>query len=406
MPTFPALSAAARSIGASVTLQLNAAAARMRAEGEPVIHLGGGEPESLAPDEAVRAGIALLQTGEVRYTPASGTPAMKDAVIAYTERYYGRQIERTNVMISAGAKQAIMVALMALVDPGDEVVFPVPYWVSYPEMTRIAGAVPVPVPLAAGAHQPTLVDMADALTDRTRVVMLNSPSNPSGKILDQEFLTGVIAMCQERGITVLMDDIYHRLVFDGRHTPHCYECTDKSVEEAGVLVLNGVSKQYAMTGFRVGWAVGPKVIIKAMSNIQSHLSGGPSTISQAASVAALQGDQSSVDTLLTELEDRRNKTVDLLESIPEVTLLHPDGTFYCFVDFSAFDADSTRLSNRLLDKIRVVTVPGIEFGMEGYLRVSFCGAMADVREGVRRIRWLLNEDGAPELKVGDRVFTR
>jgi len=403
--TFP-LSNAARSIGASVTLQLNAAAARMRAEGEPIIHLGGGEPESLAPDEAIAAGTDLLQTGAVRYTAASGTPALKDAIIAYTERFYGRRIERTNVMVSAGAKQAIMVALMALIDQGDEVVFPVPYWVSYPEMARIAGGVPVPVPLADGASQPTIAAMTAALTDRTRVVLLNSPSNPSGKILSREFLTGVIAMCQDRGITVLMDDIYHRLVFDGREVPLCYDCTDRTVDEAGILVLNGVSKQYAMTGFRIGWAVGPAVMIKAMSNIQSHLSGGPCTISQAASVAALIGDQSAVDTLLDDLEDRRNETADLLAGIPGVELLRPDGTFYCFADFSAFDADSTRLSNLFLEKIRVVTVPGVEFGMEGYQRISYCGAMADVREGVRRIRWLLNENGSSELKAGDRVFSR
>lgn len=406
MPTTPALSTTARSIGASVTLQLNAAAARMRAEGEPIIHLGGGEPKSLAPAGALEAGIDLLRTGAVRYTPASGTPELKDAIIAYTEQFYGRQIERTNVMVSAGAKQAIMMALMALVDQGDEVVFPVPYWVSYPEMVRIAGGVPVPVPLAKGAYQPTLAAMEAALTDRTRVVMLNSPSNPSGKILSRKFLTGVITLCQERGIAVLMDDIYHRLVFDGREVPHCYECTEESVEDAGILVLNGVSKQYAMTGFRVGWAVGPAVIIKAMSNIQSHLSGGPSTISQNASVAALTGDQYAVDSLLEELEERRNETADLLEGIPDVELIRPDGTFYCFADFSAFDTDSSRLSNLFLEKIRVVTVPGVEFGMEGYQRISFCGAMEDVREGVRRIRWLLNESGSSELKAGDRVFSR
>ena len=406
MTANPRLSTAARSIGASVTLQLNAAAARMRADGEPVIHLGGGEPKSLAPATAVAAGMDLLRSGEVRYTPASGIPALKDAVIAYTEKYYGRRIERTNVMASAGAKQAIMVALMALVDAGDEVVFPVPYWVSYPEMVRLAGGVPVPVALDEGAHQPTLAAMQAALTERTRVVMLNSPSNPSGKILDQDFLTRVIATCQERGITVLMDDIYHRLVFDGRHTPHCYECTDKSVDEANIIVLNGVSKQYAMTGFRVGWAVGPQTVIRAMSNIQSHLSGGPCTISQAASVAALVGDQVSVAELRIELEARRDETADLLESIPGVKLMRPDGTFYCFADFRAFDADSTRLSNRLLEKIQVVTVPGIEFGMEGYLRISFCGGMEDVREGMRRIKWLLDETAGPELRVGDRVFTR
>jgi len=239
---------------------------------------------SAIPSLSTTAGTELLQSGVVRYTPATGTPAVKDAVIAYTRQFYGRQVARENVMISAGAKQALMVALMALVNLGDEVGFPVPHRVSYPEMVRIVGG--------------------------------------------------------------------------GRHTTHCYECTDKSVDEAGILVLNGVAKQYAMTGFRLGWAVGPAVIIKAMSNIQPHLSDGP------------------------------------------------DGAFHCFADFSFFDADSVRLSKRFLEKIRVVTVPGIEFGLEGYQRVGFCGDMKDVREGIRRLRWLLNDSGAAELKVGDRVFVR
>jgi aspartate aminotransferase len=406
MPARPVLSTIARSIGASVTLQLNSAATRMKAAGEPVIHLGGGEPESRAPAAAIAAGIEVLQSGEVRYTPAAGTPEMKDAVIAYTEKFYGRRVSAANVMVSAGAKQALMVALMALLDAGDEVVFPVPYWVSYPEMARIAGGVPVPVALAAGAHQPTVAAMEAALSERTRVVMLNSPSNPSGKILDREFLTAVIRMCQSRGVIVLMDDIYHRLVFDGRQTTHCYQCTEESVEDAGIVVLNGVSKQYAMTGFRVGWAVGPTDIIKAMSNIQSHLSGGPCTISQASSAAALIGDQTSVDALRVELESCRDETADLLETIPGVKLMRPDGTFYCFADFSVFDPDSTRLSRRFLEQILVVTVPGVEFGLEGYQRISFCGPMADVREGIRRMRWLLDPDGPAELAVAGRVFTR
>ena len=173
----------ANAIGASVTLKLNAEAARMRAAGDPVIHLGGGEPKSLAPDSAIEAGIAMLKTGEIRYTPASGTPLMKDAIIAYTEKFYGRKVERANVMASAGAKQAIMVALMALVNPGDEVVFPVPYWVSYPDMTRLAAGIPVPVHAADTSFLPTLDEMKAAITSKTRVVLLNSPSNPSGKVI-------------------------------------------------------------------------------------------------------------------------------------------------------------------------------------------------------------------------------
>lgn len=396
----------ANSIGASVTLKLNSEAARMRAAGDPVIHLGGGEPKSLAPDAAIEAGIAMLKTGEIRYTPAAGTPAMRDAVIAYTEKFYGRKVERTNVMASAGAKQAIMVALMALVDPGDEVVFPVPYWVSYPDMTRLATGVPVPVHAADGGFQPTLEEMTSAITDRTRVVLLNSPSNPAGKVFDGDWLRELIHYCEERDIYVMMDDIYHRLVFDGRQAVHCYDCTERSVDDAKLIVLNGVSKQYAMTGFRIGWAVGPSDLIKVMANIQSHQSGGPCSLSQKAAVAAIEGAQGSVGELRTTLQASRDELMALLAGIPGLKADVPEGTFYCFADFRAFDEDSTRLAARLLDKIQVVTVPGVEFGMEGFLRLSYCGSIEDVREGARRIKWLLDENGAPELQAGEKVFTR
>lgn len=396
----------ASSIGASVTLQLNAKAAVMRAAGEPVIHLGGGEPKSKAPLTAIEAGTAMLATGEVRYTPASGTPAMKDAIIAYTERFYGRQVERTNVMASAGAKQAIMVALIALVDPGDEVLFPVPYWVSYPEMARLAGGIPVAVNAADGSFQPTIQEMIAAITSRTKVVMLNSPNNPCGAVYDENFLRGVIGYCEERNIHVLMDDIYHRLVFDGRTPLHCYDCTDRSVEESKVVVLNGVSKQYAMTGFRIGWAVGSSGLIRAMANIQSHQSGGPCSLSQASAIAAINGTQSSVDELRGTLEINRDEMVRLLAEIPGLKMDVPQGTFYCFCDFSGFDPDSTRLAARLLEKVQVVTVPGVEFGMDGFLRLSYCGSLEDIREGVRRIKWLLDPGGSPTLEASGRTYNR
>jgi aspartate aminotransferase len=396
----------ADAIGASVTLKLNAQAARMRAAGDPVIHLGGGEPKSLAPVAAIDAGIAMLKTGEIRYTPAAGTPAMRDAIIAYTKKFYARDVERPNVMASAGAKQAIMVTLLALVDPQDEVVFPVPYWVSYPDMTRLAGGVPVPVHAADGSFQPTLDEMTAAITPRTKVVLLNSPNNPSGKVYDRDWLRGLVQYCEERDIYVMMDDIYHRLVFDGQKAVHCYECTDREVDDSKVIILNGVSKQYAMTGFRIGWAVGPRDLIQAMNNIQSHQSGGPCSLSQKAAVAAIDGAQGSVGELRRTLELNRDELMPLLAEIPGLKADKPEGTFYCFADFRAFDKDSTRLADRLLEKIQVVTVPGVEFGMEGFLRLSYCGAIEDVREGVRRIKWLLDESGSPELIAGDKVFGR
>lgn len=400
------LSQIAKSIGASPTLKLNAQAARMKAAGEPVIHLGGGEPESLAPPSAVQAGAAMLETGQVRYTPAAGTPHMREAIIRYTERFYGRRVEPANVMASAGAKQAIMVALMALLDPGDEVIFPVPYWVSYPDMTRLAAGVPVPVRAAAGGFQPSAAEIAAAVTPRTRAILLNSPNNPSGRIYDPQFIMDMVKLGEKRDITLLMDDIYHRLVFDGAHAMHAYECTERSVDQARIVVFNGVSKQYAMTGFRLGWAVGPRDLIAAMSNIQSHQSGGPCSVSQVAAAAAVAGSQDSVDTLRETLQRGRDEMTALLAQVPGVKVASPAGTFYCFCDFSAVDPDSTRLAALFLEKLQVVTVPGVEFGMDGFLRLSFCGPLAEVREGVRRIKWLLDEHGPATLSAGGRVFTR
>ncbi|RKZ19508.1 pyridoxal phosphate-dependent aminotransferase [bacterium] len=396
----------ARSIGASATLKLNAKAAQLRTAGEPVVHLGGGEPKSKCPQGAIAAGIGMLETGEVRYSPASGTPVMKDAIIDYTERFYGRRVERTNVMASAGVKQALMVALMALVDSGDEVVFPVPYWVSYPEMTRLAGGVPVPVPPLPGGFQPDLDAIVAAMGPRTRVVLLNTPNNPSGAVYDGDFIRKIVRICEEKDVFLLMDDIYHRLVFDGKSAVHCYDCTDRPLDDTRLVVLNGVSKQYAMTGFRIGWAVGPAPLIKAMGNIQSHQTGGPSTLAQTAAVGAIDGHTGSVEQLNTDLEVGRDEMVRLLREIPGLEVEAPGGTFYCFCDFSRYDADSARLSAMLLEKVQVVTVPGVEFGLDGYLRLSFCGSMEDIREGVKRIAWALDAEGPAEYVAGERIYTR
>jgi aspartate aminotransferase len=237
-------------------------------------------------------------------------------------------------------------------------------------------------------------------------VLLNSPNNPSGAVYDEDFVRGLVRLCEEKDVFLLMDDIYHRLVFDGGRAVHAYECTDRDLDDTRIVVLNGVSKQYAMTGFRIGWAVGPAPLIKAMGNIQSHQTGGPSTLSQTAAIAALAGSQDSVDELRRTLQDGRDELVRLLREIPGLEVETPGGTFYGFCDFGAYDRDSARLAAYLLDKVQVVTVPGAEFGMDGYLRLSYCGPVEDVREGVRRIAWALDKDGPAELRAGDRVFTR
>lgn len=380
------ISKIAASLSESLTLKGNATAAAMRAAGEPIIHLGGGEPVSKAPLGAVEAGTALLATGEIRYTPASGMPALKQAIIDYTRNHYGRTVEPKNVLASGGAKQAIMVALQAVVDPNDEVIFPIPYWVSYPDMARLCGGVPVPVAASDGSLRPSVEDITRKVTPKTRVILINSPNNPTGVTYSADFVAGIVRLCEERGIYLIMDDIYHRLIFDGREPINCYDYATQTGEDSRLIAINGVSKQYAMTGFRIGWAIAAQKLIKVMGIIQGHQTSGPSALSQQAAVGALTGDQSPVDELRATLETHRNVLLDCLSSIDHVQLTKPEGTFYSFVDFRHYEPNSLELSQYLIEQAKVVTVPGIAFGMDGFLRISFCGSKNDIVEGTSRIR--------------------
>jgi aspartate aminotransferase len=400
------ISQIAETIQASPTLALNAKAAMLRERGEPVVHLGGGEPKSKAPADAIQAATALLSTGEVRYTPADGIPALKKAIVRYTEEHYNRSVAAANVMASAGAKQAIMVALQTALDPGDEVIFPVPYWVSYPDMVRLCGAVAVPVRPGDGGFEPRLVDIEARVGPRTRVVIINSPNNPSGAMYSEGFICDIVQFCEKRGLFLIMDDIYHRLVFDGRTAPSPFAYAKKPIDESMLIAVNGVSKQYAMTGFRIGWAVGNQKLIEVMGNIQGHQTSGPSAVGQAAAVAAINGAQSSVDDLRATLENNRNVMVSMLKSLNRTRFAVPDGTFYCFADFSAYEKSSHKLAQYLIEKVQVLTVPGVEFGVDGFLRLSYCGSSEDIKEGVRRIKWALDPDSPDELTIGSRRVVR
>jgi aspartate aminotransferase len=400
------LSQIARSINASPTLALNEKAAILREKGDPVIHLGGGEPKSKAPMEALLAASASLNTGEIRYAPADGIPALKQAIIRYTDEFYGRKVSPENVMASGGAKQAIMVALQAIVNPQEEVIFPSPYWVSYPDMVKLCGGIPVPVKPEDGTFQPRLKDIEQRLSSYTKAIIINSPNNPSGAMYSEEFIKDIVQFCEEKNIYLIMDDIYHRLLFDGRKPVSCYKYANDLSENSKLIVINGVSKQYAMTGFRIGWAVANTKIIEAMTNIQGHQTSGPSVLLQKAAVAAINGVQSSVENLRATLENNRNVMMDYLNSFEGVRIYPPDGTFYTLADFSYYDKDSTRLSNMLIDKVQVLTVPGVEFGMEGHLRLSYCGSIKDIKEGIERMKWALDLNSPNELYIGDRKLVR
>jgi aspartate aminotransferase len=380
------LSLIAKSIKVSPTLALNEKFAILKKRGERAIHLGGGEPKSKAPMDAILATTEHLNTREVRYTPAAGIPALKQAIISYTEEFYNRKVQPENVIATSGAKHAIMVALQAILNPREELIFPVPYWVSYPDMARLCGAIPIPVSPENGTFYPQLKDIEARVSSNTKAVIINSPNNPSGAMYSHEFIADIVQFCEKRDLYLIMDDIYHRLIFDGKKIISAYEFAKNLDDSSKLIIVNGVSKAYAMTGFRIGWAVANTKLIEAMKNIQGHQTSGPSVLLQKAAIGAINGEQSGVEELRTTLEKNRNIMIDLLNSFEGVKVTKPDGTFYCFADFSAYEKDSNKLSNFLIDKAQVLTVPGAGFGMEGYLRLSYCGSIEDITEGIQRIK--------------------
>ncbi len=400
------LSQIAKTINASPTLKLNEKAAILRQKGDPVIHLGGGEPKSKAPMDALIAAAAHLNSGEVRYAPADGIPDLKKAIIRYTEEFYNRKVAPENVMASGGAKQAIMVALQAILNPQEEVIYPAPFWVSYPDMAKLCGAIGVPVLPEDGTFYPRIEDIEQRVGSYTKAVIINSPNNPTGAMYSKEFISDIVQYCEKKDLYLIMDDIYHRLIFDGKKPINCCEFAKKQGENSKLILINGVSKQYAMTGFRIGWAVANKKLIEAMTNIQGHQTSGPSVLLQKAAVGAINGIQSSVESLRLTLENNRDVMLAMLNSFEGVRVTKPDGTFYCFADFSNYEKKSNKLSDYLIDKVQVLTVPGAEFGLEGYLRLSYCGSIKDITDGIERMKWALDPNSPNELYIGDRKLVR
>jgi aspartate aminotransferase len=400
------LSQLASSIAESPTLKLNEQARMLRAKGEAVIHLGIGEPRNKTPEAAIAGAAAVLNQGDVKYTSTDGTPGLKQAILRYTETNYGRTVTPANIIVSSGAKQSLFNLLYALLDPQDEVVLLAPYWVSYPEITRMCRGVPVVVTAADGGFRPSLAEVERALTPRTKAVLCNSPNNPSGVMYDETFIAGLVGLCEQRGIYLLMDDIYHQLVFDGRKAVSAWRYTDRDVENTKVVLVNGVAKTYGMTGYRIGWAVASRELVAVMTNIQSQTTTCSSTVLQAGAEGALNGDQGVVETLRRAMQENRDVVMQGLASIPGVQCAKPDGTFYCLPDFRAHDGDSMRLSEFLLEKALLVTVPGREFGMEGHLRISYAGARQDLVEAIARLRWALDPSSPAELQIGQRRCVR
>jgi len=400
------ISQLARSIEESPTLRLNEEARQLRERGQPVIHLGIGEPKNKAPITAILSSSAKLTSGDIKYTPSDGLPSLKKAIVKYTEEHYNKLVAPENIIVTTGAKQSIYSIIFSILNPQEEVILLTPYWVSYPEIIRMVNGIPILVTPEDGSFHPRMEDIVEAVSSYTKAIIVNSPNNPSGVVYTKEFIGEIVEFCEKKGIYLIMDDIYHQLVFDGKSAPPAYQFTKNDIETTRIIVVNGVSKSYGMTGFRIGWVLANRKLIEVMTNVQAQIISCPATVLQAAAEGALNGLQSFIENLRLTIENNAKVMMQELQTFNGIRVNEPDGTFYCLPDFRAYSNDSVSLSSFLLKKALVVTVPGKEFGLDGYLRLSYAGTVKDITEGVARMKWALDPNSPREIFIGDRKLIR
>ena len=386
----PRLSARAGSIRPSPTLAIARTLADLRRRGVDVVDLGVGEPDFPTPAFVKEAGIEAIRANRTRYTDTPGEPELREA-IAEKFRRRGADVGPANVIVTAGGKQSLFEACQVLFQEGDEVLFFAPYWVSFPEMVRLSGATPVPVPSRReNGFRPALADLAASAGDRTRGLILNSPNNPTGAAIEEHELARILAWAKERDVFVLYDECYELFLYDGRR--HASPAERWAEHGEHVLISGAASKTFAMTGWRLGWAVAPAAVVSAMSGYQSQSTSNASSIGQAAALAALtERDRAaaSVGEMLDEYARRRDLIVGALQAIPGVECPAPDGAFYAFADVSALFAragarGSVEFANLLLERGRVACVPGAAFGDDRYVRFSFAAAREEIEKGMER----------------------
>ena len=400
MPPTSRISARIAAISESATLAVDAKAKALKAAGEPVIGFGAGEPDFPTPAHVVEAAVVACRTPRFhKYTPAAGLPELREAIAVKTKRDSGYEVGASQVLVTNGGKHAVYNAFATLLDPGDEVLLPAPYWTTYPEPIRLAGGVPVVLPTDEGTGFRVTVDKLEAaVTDRTKVLVFVSPSNPTGAVYPRDEVEAIGRWAAERGIWVVTDEIYEHLTY-GDHEFHSIAALVPELADRCV-VLNGVAKTYAMTGWRVGWMIGPQDVVKAAANLQSHATSNVTNVSQAAALAAVSGDLTAVAEMRSAFERRGRTMHRLLSGIPGIHVLEPQGAFYAFPNLSGFlgrtirgvtPTSTVELCGVLLDEAKVALVPGEAFDAPGYARMSFALGDDDLGEGCQRIADLLAE---------------
>lgn len=387
------LSRKARAITPSTTLAITAKAKKMKSEGINVISFGAGEPDFDTPQFVKDAAFDAINKGLTRYTPASGIIELKEAICMKLKEENNLEYSPAEIVISNGAKHSIYNALMAICNPGDEVIIPVPYWVSYPELVKLVDAVPVYINTSEdNQFKIKIHELEEKITSKTKAIILNSPSNPSGAVYTKEELEKIAEIAVKHDLIVISDEIYEKLIYDEYKHISIASLNDEIKNRT--IVINGMSKAYAMTGWRIGYTASNKEIASLMANIQSHATSNPNTIAQYASVAALKGDQEVIEKMRKEFELRRNYMVDKINSIEGLSCVKPIGAFYVMINISkligkSFNGNiinsSLEFANVLLDEEKVAVIPGDAFGDDNYIRLSFATSLEQIKEGLNRI---------------------
>ena len=393
------LSTIAQAVRASTTMAIDAMFKQMKADGIDVIGFGAGEPDFDTPDAIKEAGIAAIRNNVTRYTPAAGTVELRQAVCDRMKADYGLSYKPAQVVVSSGAKHLVYLALRAIVNPGDEVILPAPYWVSYYELIKMVGGVPVVVTATEAEHfKLTAGKLEGAITPKTKAIMLNNPSNPTGMMYSKEELEALAAVCEKADLYVISDEIYACLAYDGREFTSFASLSADAKERT--ILINGVSKAYAMTGWRIGYACANEQIAKVMANYVSHSTGSPVAISQKAAVAALTGPQDEVETMKKAFEERRNYIVERMNQIPGVSCIMPEGAFYVMMNLEQLIGKTIHgveitnddvFADAFLKYGLVAVVPGSGFGAPNFVRWSYATSMDNIKEGLARLEKFLAE---------------
>ncbi|MBE6072840.1 MAG: pyridoxal phosphate-dependent aminotransferase [Clostridium butyricum] len=392
------LSKKAENISPSITLEITAKANELKSQGIDVVSFGAGEPDFNTPDNIIEAAIKAMKNGKTKYTPAGGILELKETICKKFREDNNLEYKPSQIIVSTGAKQSLANTFMAVLNPGDEVLIPVPYWVSYPELVKLADGVPVFVNTdEADNYKYTIETLKLALTNKTKAILLNSPNNPTGTIYSKEELIEIANFAKEHDLIIISDEIYEKLIYDGNEHISIASLSKDAYERT--IVINGVSKTYAMTGWRLGYAAASERIVKHMTSIQSHMTSNVNTIAQYAAIEALNGPVEDLKNMVNEFESRRNFMIGKLDKIDGISTIKPSGAFYVMVNISEYlntSLNNIEIKNSLdfakvlLDEEKVAVIPGSGFGLENYIRLSYATSKEIIEKGIDRISNFLN----------------